>query len=295
MKISRNVVGTLVICLMALSLAYSQDDETKLKGLITGRTGDSMMVQESDGTKHVVVLTDDTKVRTPKGLGLRHNEESWTSLIPGLPVSVKGEKNEKGQIVASQVDFSKENLQTASMIQAGLKPTQQDVQTNQQNISQNQKAIATNQQDIGENKEQISDNEQKTNDRFKALTDYDVKSDMSVYFTPGDTKLSDKDKAALSKTAADATKLSGYLIEVLGFADSTGNAAMNQTLSRDRAEAVIEYLMQECNVSARHILAPGAMGISNPVGSNETTQGRAENRRVQVKVMLNKAAGMSGE
>ena len=73
-----------------------------------------------------------------------------------------------------------------------------------------------------------------------------------------------------------------------GFADSTGNAAANQTLSKDRAYAVVNYLMQQCNVAPRRIVSPGAMGISNPASSNETSQGRAENRRVEVKVMVNK-------
>jgi OmpA-OmpF porin, OOP family len=286
-KISRIIASTLVLWLFFFALAHGQD-EAKIKGLITHRSADSMTVQSSDGTNYVVLLADDTKVRTPKGLGLRHNEESWSSLIPGLPVKVKGDKNEKGEIVASQVDFSKEALRTASMIQAGLAPTQRQVTAQGQ-------SIAENKEDIEDNQQAISENARKVDDRFKALTDYDVKKEVSVYFAPGKSELAAKDKAALSQVASDATKMNGYLIEVKGFADSSGNLAMNQTLSRDRAEAVIEYLMQSCNVPARHILAPGAMGISNPASSNETSQGRADNRRVELKVMVNKAVGTSGE
>lgn len=60
--------------------------------------------------------------------------------------------------------------------------------------------------------------------------------------------------------------------------------AMNQSLSRDRAEGVIQYLMQSATFAPRHIVAPGAMGamgVSDPVASNETANGRAENRRVE--------------
>ena len=279
------VVSTFVFCCMALALAYGKD-ETQIKGLVTGRTSDNMTVKSADGTVHTVVLTDETKVEMPKGLGLRHTKVAWTELIPGLKVTVKGNENDQGQLVADKVGFSKQDLQTASMIQAGLAPTKRQVQTNQQNIGENQQAIAAN-------KQQISTNEREVDKRFSELADYDVKADSNVYFASGSTKLSEKDKATLSQMAANASKLPTYLIQVKGYADSTGNAAQNQTLSRDRAEAVIDYLMQEGNITPRHIVAPGAMGISNPAASNETAQGRAENRRVEVKVMVNK--GISGE
>ena len=96
------------------------------------------------------------------------------------------------------------------------------------------------------------------------------------------------DKATLSQLASSTKDLQGYLIEVKGFADSSGNAADNQKLSKDRAENVIDYLMQDAKVSPRHIVAPGAMGVADPVASNETPQGRSENRRVEVKVLMNK-------
>jgi len=79
---------------------------------------------------------------------------------------------------------------------------------------------------------------------------------------------------------------------VKGFADSSGNAAMNQKLSMERAQNVIAFLIQDCNVPVRHVIAPGAMGEAAPVASNETAAGRAENRRVEVKVLLNR--GISG-
>jgi OmpA-OmpF porin, OOP family len=85
----------------------------------------------------------------------------------------------------------------------------------------------------------------------------------------------------------------GYIISVKGFADSSGNAAMNQKLSMDRAQEVIAYLIQDCNVPVPHVVAPGAMGTADPAAPNETAQGRAENRRVEVKVLVNK--GLSGQ
>ena len=115
-----------------------------------------------------------------------------------------------------------------------------------------------------------------------------------VYFATGSYAISDSDKAALSVLAASAIGTPGYIIQVKGFADSSGNAAMNQQLSMDRAQAVVAYLLQNCRVPLRHIVAPGAMGIADPAAPNETAEGRADNRRVDVKVLVNKgvAGGM---
>ena len=67
---------------------------------------------------------------------------------------------------------------------------------------------------------------------------------------------------------------------------------MNTKLSEDRAKEVVTYLMQQCGVPSRHIVAPGAMGEYGPASSNETKAGRAENRRVEVKILVNK--GITG-
>jgi outer membrane protein OmpA-like peptidoglycan-associated protein len=131
-----------------------------------------------------------------------------------------------------------------------------------------------------------------TSKRFSELSEYDTKDQLDVHFASGSTKVSAADEQALSKLAHGAVNLTGYIIQVKGFADSSGNAAMNQKLSMERAQSVIAYLIQNCNVPVRHIVAPGAMGEATPVASNETSTGRAENRRVEVKVLLNK--GLSG-
>jgi outer membrane protein OmpA-like peptidoglycan-associated protein len=86
--------------------------------------------------------------------------------------------------------------------------------------------------------------------------------------------------------------MTGYIVEVMGYCDSTGNAAMNTKLSEDRAKAVITYLVQQGGIPVRHIVAPGAMGEYGAAAPNETKAGRAENRRVEVKVLVNK--GIAG-
>jgi outer membrane protein OmpA-like peptidoglycan-associated protein len=298
-KTSCFVAFALAFCCAALTLAYGGDLIT-IKGLITGRTADTLSVRTSDNSIQKVILTDDTKVQVPKGLGLRKRQMSWTSLIPGLKVTIKGINGPDG-FVAASITFSKDDLETASMIQAGLVPTQQEVQANKQGIAANQReiagnkqAIAANTQGIAANQQQMDANQQEVNRRFSELSDYEVKNQAVVYFPSGHSTLAPKDKAAIAQLAADAKKIPGFIIEVQGFADSTGNAAANQSLSKNRAYAVVNYMMQDCGISPRHIMAPGAMGISNPAASNETAQGRAGNRRVEIKVLVNKAAAASG-
>jgi OmpA-OmpF porin, OOP family len=303
----RITVGLLAVCFMALLSTYAQGDSTKVKGLITARTGDTIVIKTTDGSSLTVTLDDDTKVQQPKGLGVRKKQMSAAVLIPGLKVSVDGTSQDSTHILAKSITFDKDDLQTAEMIQAGLNPTAQKVAANQQNIAENQQNISENKQNIEANKQGINANQQdiaankstidanavETSKRFSELSEYDTKDQLDVHFASGSTTISATDQEALKKLAHNAVNLTGYIIQVKGFADTSGNAAMNQKLSMERAQNVIAFLLQNCNVPVRHIVAPGAMGEVAPVASNETKAGRAENRRVEVKVLLNK--GLAGD
>jgi OOP family OmpA-OmpF porin len=291
----RIIVGLLAVCFAAGISAHAQDDKTKVKGLITARTGDAIVLKTADGTSMTVTLDDDTKVQQPKGLGIRKKQMSAAVLIPGLKVSVDGISKDPTHVLATSITFDGDDLETAEMIQAGLDPTKQKVATNQQNIAANQQNIEANKQGVEENKQDIAANKATidanaaaSSKRFAELSEYDTKGQIDVHFASGSATIAPEDEAALKKLARDAVNLTGYLIQVKGFADSSGNAAMNQALSMERAQNVIAYLLQNCNVPVRHIVAPGAMGEAAPVASNETASGRAENRRVEVKVLLNK-------
>jgi OmpA-OmpF porin, OOP family len=281
---------TMLIGWLTLTMLHGLDNSEKVKihGLITGRTGETLKVKTSDGSV-TVVLTDDTKVRKPKGLGLRKTEMSFTALIPGLKISVEGFRDEQSRLVADTITFSGDDLKTAESIQAGLTPTQEEVDANQQNIAANKVQIAANREKIASSEQEIQD----VSKRFSDLTEFDTKGEASIYFASGSKSIPSKDQTALMDLARNAVNLTGYLIEVKGYADSTGNAAMNQKLSMDRAQEVIAFLIQNCNVPVRRIVAPGAMGAAAPVASNETSQGRSKNRRVEVKVLVNR--GLAGE
>jgi len=294
----------LLSCIIT-TLAYSQSDKVKIKGLITQRNGDSLVVKTFDGANVAVVLTDDTKVQKPKGLGLRRTQMSAAILIPGLKVEVNGTGDAQTKVMATSINYNQDDLETAETIQAGLTPTQhavnvnqQNIQTNKENVQRNADGVAANKAQSAANKQQIeaSQKEIQTNQqeilettkRFNDLTDYDTKADTKVTFAIGSSMISAEGQAALTALAKQTVNLKGYIVQVQGYADSSGNAAMNQQLSMERADAVIAYLIQNCKIPVRHIVAPGAMGTSDPTATNETTQGRSENRRVEVKVLVNK-------
>ena len=301
-----------MLCILCAGLAFgaSNGKKVKVNGLITGRDGESLTLRSTKGAATiVVVLTDDTKVQQPKGV-FRHSEQSVTALIPGLRVEVEGTGTDT-KVVAKSITFSKDDLLMAETIQAGLTPTKQQqavnkaniaankqgVEANKEGVAANQQTGATNAAGVAANQEQISANQQEiqaTTQRFSELSEYDTKAKATVYFASGSAKISDSDQAALTLLAQGATGLTGYLIQVKGYADSSGNAAMNQELSMDRANAVVAYLLQNCHIPLRHIVAPGAMGEADPAAANESADGRAENRRVDVKVVVNRgiAGGM---
>ena len=300
-KRNRILIGLLAIFFLALISANAQGEKIKVKGLITGRTGDTIILKTTDATTVTVVLDDDTKVQQPKGLvGVRKKQMSAAVLVPGLKVSVDGTSQDATHVLAKSITFDKDDLQTAEMIQAGLTPTEakvsantQNIETSQQNIAANKQEISANQQNIAANKTTMDANAAETSKRFSELSEYDTKDQLDVKFASGSTKISAADQEALKKLAHDAVNQTGYIIQVKGYADSSGNAAMNQKLSMERAQGVIAFLLQTCNVPVRHIVAPGAMGEAQAVATNETAEGRAENRRVEVKVLLNK--GVAGD
>lgn len=298
-----------VMCLAVLSVPSMAGDKAEVKGMITNRTGETLLVK-SNGSNVTVVLTDDTVTKDDRGLfGLEKQHMSNVVLIPGLKVDIDGTTDDQGRVVAKKITVDGDDLETSEMIQAGLHPTAEQVEANVQaiaankgNIDANRRDIATNQQNIESNQQNISANKQRIQEnekdieehtqRFMALADHDVKAQANLKFGVGSAKISKQDEEELKKLSETAKGLTGYIVEVIGYADATGDAAVNTRLSENRAKAVITFLMQQGQVPMRHIVAPGAMGEYGPAASNETKAGRAENRRVEVKVLVNK--GIAG-
>jgi len=298
-------VSLLAVCLLSLGSAFA-GDKVKGKGVITLRSGNTLTVETDDGTATVTV-TPDTKVQHPIGLGARKKQVDQGVLIPGLKLKFEG-TGDPNQVAAETITFDQDDLSIAKVIQAGLNPTAQQQAQNMQayqankkatdeeiaaNQAANQAAIAAAKQDIAANQASIDEVAQSTQKRFSELGDFVVKGEHTVYFGTGDYSISGEDRNALADLAKKSlTYQKGYVIQVAAFADSVGTASSNQLLSKERAQAVVAYLLQECSVPVGRIVAPGAMGETNPAASNETSSGRIENRRAEVKLLVNK--GIAG-
>jgi OmpA-OmpF porin, OOP family len=297
------IVASAAACLLMLGTAVGSGAQT---GMIISRSGDTFVMNGAEG-KTTVVLTDETDTRDKRGLfGWSKTHLGDTVLMPGLKVKVEGDTDGQGRVIAKKITVDGDDVEASQMIQAGLHPTAEQVEANTAKLEAHERAIGELQANAGakgtaqdaamaESKQQLDQNIkdlEAQKQRFDALSDYDVKGEATVKFGVGSSKVSAADEEQLKTLAQTALGLKAYIVEVVGFADSTGNAAMNTKLSEDRAKAVITVLMQQGSIPVRNIVAPGAMGEYGPVGSNETEEGRADNRRVEVKVLVNK--GMAG-
>jgi outer membrane protein OmpA-like peptidoglycan-associated protein len=301
-------VSLLAVCLFSLGSALAAD-KIKGQGVVTLRSGNTLTVETNDDAAISVVVTPDTKVQHPVGLGARKKQVSQEVLIPGLKLKFEG-TGDSSQVTAETITFDRDDLSLAKVIQAGLNPTAQqqakNMETYQANkkltdaeIAANDAAIAAHQREIDAGKQAIAANQQgiqevaqSTQKRFSDLATWYVKGLATVRFEVGDSVLSEEYKQEITNLASQALTYTGFVIEVRGYADSTGKLEDNQQLSKERAQAVVAYLLQDCHVPVKNITAPGAMGEANPVASNETAYGRAENRRVDLKLLVNK--GVTG-
>ena len=219
------------------------------------------------------------------------------ALIPGLPVKVEGTYNDQNQLVASKVRFKGNDLQRAQAINAGMHETKVAVQQNEEELAKQQAALKQQQGQLTEQEAKVAANKAAIDAsvaRFGQLDDYYIRDEVTVLFGNGQVNVDPKYNPQLLALAQKAATIQGYMVEVKGYASAVGSAALNQKLSEDRANNVTSLLLQQGKVPLTRMLAPGAMGESEQVGNEKTVEGQAENRRVVVRVLQNKAiAGAS--
>ena len=287
-RVSLAVAAVLLFC----GIATAQSNQ--VKGVINGRSGATRTVLTQGGETVTVVLTPATQVNEPEGV-FRKKHLSMTALVPGLSVEVKGTINDQHQLVADSVTFHGSDLKTAQDIQAGLAPTQQQVQQNQQQIQADQQKIQQQQQELQVEEQKTAANKAAiaaANKRFGELGDYNILGEVTVLFGNDKVIIDPQYKPQLLKLAQQAMGITGYVIQVKGYASQVGSAALNQKLSTERAENVTNFLEQEGKIPLTNMLAPGAMGTSKQVAPDSTAEGQAENRRVVVRILQNK--GIAG-
>jgi outer membrane protein OmpA-like peptidoglycan-associated protein len=209
------------------------------------------------------------------------------ALIPGLPIKVEGTYDAENHLVAKTIRFKGDDLEHAQMIQAGLSETSETTQQNKDELVKQQEALSEQEKKVAANKAAIA----AATARFGQLNDYYILDEVTVYFGNGKVKVDPKYTPQLAALAEKAKTINGYMIQVKGYASASGSASLNQKLSEDRANNVVNIMLQEGHIPLTNMLAPGAMGESRQVDEG-TADSEAENRRVVVRVLQNK--GIAG-
>ncbi|MXO66139.1 OmpA family protein [Altericroceibacterium endophyticum] len=236
----------------------------EIEGIISARSADKLQITSSDGTNTIIALTDDTQIKARGGfLGLNTDKLATDELLNGIPVSVET-MQWNGGLVASKIDLKNKDLKVASMIHNG---------TNQRFAEQTAATEALR-------------------GRMGDIDKYNVKSTTDVHFDTGKYNLSPMAKNALCATASEADQMDNALLLVVGYTDSTGSLEVNQALSEKRAGRVVNYLQQACGWKPYRMLTPTGMAEADPLASNDTPEGKAQNRRVTVNVLVSK--GLDG-
>jgi len=308
LKITRGLAMSLAVFSSLGLTAVAQ--QATVEGLVIGRSGEQMAVKTADSPRLTVILSDGTKA-TEKGgfLGMSHKDLGIAALVPGLSVKVEGDYNPDHQLVAKKIIFSRTSFTTAKAIDAGLYPVNAQVagvqdqqRTDRKDIEQSQADITKNSQDIDTTKQGLTATNEATagntqaiggtNKRIGTLDQYETKDSITVNFANGKATVNKKDQDQLTDFVKAAADTPGYMIEVQGYASTSGSASLNQKLSAERADAVLAIIQQTGVVPMTRILAPAAMGTTNQVSTEHTRSAQAENRRVVVTIVVNK--GITG-
>ena len=233
----------------------------KVEGIISARSDGRMQVTTADGNNTAIAIADYTKIKSSGGfLGLNRDKLAASSLLNGLPVTVDTLQWDGG-LVASQVDLKNKDLRTASMIHTG---------TNQRFAEQTAATEALR-------------------SRVGDIDQYNVKGTTNVNFDTGKAVLSAEAQANLCAAANQAEGMDNALLLVVGYTDSTGSQELNQTLSEKRASRVVNHLQQACGWKPYRMLTPTGMAEADPAASNDTDEGKAQNRRVAVNILVSKS------
>ncbi|MDK2760394.1 MAG: OmpA family protein [Sphingopyxis sp.] len=236
----------------------------KVEGIISARSEGRIQVTTADGNNTILSLTDETRVKSSGGfLGLASSKLASDSLLNGLPVTVDT-LQWSGGLVANQVSLKSKDLRTASMIRTGT----------DQRFAEQTAATEALRGRVGD------------------IDQYNIKGTTNVNFDTGKAVLSEQGKADLCNAANTANGMDNALLLVVGYTDSTGSQELNQELSEKRAARVVNYLQQACGWKPYRMLTPTGMAEADPAADNSTPEGKAQNRRVAVNIMVSK--GLDG-
>lgn len=308
-------IGLLVFC---APIAYSQDttsaagsrsvvsgQKMKIKGVVTRRDADTFTVRDMNGVDTVVRLEANTSVKTKGGFLRSGDNYAQTNILRGLNLEVEGRGNGSGELAAEKIRFNESDLRVARAVESRAAPLEDRATTTEAKLSEVEQnaqrlsgqldelaAVANTARGGARAAQETADSAvagvNATNERISALDDYEPQTVTAVNFRTGSSVLNTDAKAKLDEIATKAMNSKGYVLEVSGYADATGSIARNRVLSQRRADAVIRYLVENHSIPLRRIVTPYGYGESNSVADNTTREGRAENRRVEIKLLVNK-------
>jgi len=305
-------LAALVVLIASLAHAatptkkFEAGKKGKVTGTIVSRNGDLVTVNiKKESSSAIVNLTDNTKIEREKSFRLRRADMDVTAMVPGLTITAEGVGNSSGQLDANKVTFNPDTFAVEVAEEQQIEANKAAAANAQ--TTANQGVAAAGRAQSSANAAQSSANQAQStanagvagaavdaeavsmvNKRVSDLGDYKTVVEAMVFFDTGKATLSADGKAALDKLASDAKSTQNYMIEVAGYASSSGTKAENQKLTDERAAAVTDYLRNSDNVPMRRILTPAGYGATHAAATNSDPQGRDINQRVDVKVLVNK-------
>lgn len=292
-----------------------EGQQYSIEGIVIKRDDGEFTIRAKDRSETVVVVTGQTAIKiVRKGLFRRDRVSAASEIVRGLRLIVEGTGNAEGKLVARTVRFDEQDLRNAQSLESRLDPVEAQANATQALAVANRQRIVTveenaqvlsgqvNELNAVANAAQVSATKAQAtadkaeadassaNDRISALDDYDVLRTVTVQFKSGSAALSPAAKATLDETAESIQndKLRGWVLAIVGYADSAGKTARNRSLSQRRADAVINYLVTKRDLPMRRLVQPFGYGSSHPVAGNDTRAGRAQNRRAEIRIMVNK-------
>jgi outer membrane protein OmpA-like peptidoglycan-associated protein len=266
----------------AANRAIANGQKAKVSGSIFRRDADTFSIRDDRDVETVVLLTNETSVKSKGGFLRFGKNYDVTNLVRGLPVEVEGIGNSQGQLVADKVRFESSDLKVARLVDKRVLPVEQ---ANEQ--------LSGQIDEVGEVSRLAKEDAGRAHERISSLDDYTVQSSTTVNFKVNSAVISLEQQKALDELAQQAMTTKGYIIEIKGYADSTGDVARNRVLSQRRADAVVRYLQENHDIPLRRIITPYGYGELRPVADNSSPEGRRQNRRVEVKILVSRGINAS--
>ena len=249
----------------------------KFQGVVIERNADTFTIRDRSRADYQVLITDHTSIKTNGGFLRSGKKYPVTDILRGLIVEVEGRGDAQGQLVADKIRFRESDMRAAITSETRVGP-----------VEENQQKIAGQIDELHAIAQEARTQVAQVNDRITSLDEVDEQASVAVTFKVNSAVLSPEAKRQLDEFAEKALAAKGYMIEVSGHTDSTGSEAKNIRLSRARADAVVEYLAINHKIPARRFITPLGYGKNEAVADNTSPAGRAQNRRVEVKMLVNR-------